>query len=508
MIVLLEQSDTGGYGIGTVRFPAGRCQIDVTISQRWILGLTAVAALLVGLDASVVSTALTTIRLDLHASVEQLEWTVNAYTLSFAVLLLTAAALGDRFGRRRLFVSGLALFAVASAGCALAPTAGWLIAARAAQGAGAAAVMPLALTLLGAAIPPERRARVLGAFTAVVGASVPAGPLVGGAIVDGASWRWIFWLNLPVVAVLVAFVLRRIEPSRGPGSGLDIGGLLLAGGAAFGLVWGLVRGNAAGWASLEVLAALGAGAALTAGFVAFEARTGEPMLPLRLFRGRAFATGNAAIFFVWASTFGSVYFMAQFLQTSLGARPLEAGLRLMPWGAMTVIVPRIAGSLVQRYGARPLVAGGMTLHAASMLWIADLATPNVAYWQLVAPLVLSGIGVAAAIPATQAAVLASVAPADIGKASGAYSALRQLGGAFGVAALVAVFAARGDYGSPRAFVDGFAPALVASAALAAAAVLVGAGIPTHRQVPAPAPAGGPSVWARSRRRSASSAPHS
>ncbi|NUR50197.1 MAG: MFS transporter [Hamadaea sp.] len=456
----------------------------LTSSQRWVLGLTAIAALLVGLDTTVVATALTTLRLDLGASAEELEWTVNAYTLSFAVLLLTAAALGDRFGRRRVFVAGLGVFALASAGCALAPDAGWLIAGRAVQGAGAAAVMPLALTLLGGVVSASTRARALGMFSAVVGVSVPAGPLLGGAIADGTSWRWIFWLNVPLVAVLVPLVLTRVAPSRGPRVRLDLPGLLLSAGAALGLVWGLVRANTAGWTAPETVLALGAGVVLTVAFLLVESRTEQPMLPLRLFGVRAFTAGNAAIFFLWASTFGSVFFMAQFFQVGQSTGPFEAGLRLMPWGAMTVLVPRAVGSLIHKYGERPFIVGGMVLHGASMVWIAVLAAPDVAYWRMVAPLILSGIGVAAAIPATQSAVLGAVTPPDLGKASGAYSALRQLGGAFGVAAVVAVFAASGGYASARVFVDGFAPAMVGCAVLAVGAILAGAGTPGRRMVPA------------------------
>ncbi|MEV6968277.1 MFS transporter [Hamadaea sp. NPDC051192] len=456
----------------------------LTSPQRWVLGLTALAALLVGLDTTVVATALTTLRLDLGASAEQLEWTVNAYTLSFAVLLLTAAALGDRFGRRRIFVAGLSVFVLASAACAVAPGVGWLIAARAVQGAGAAAVMPLALTLLGEVVSPSTRARALGMFSAVVGASVPAGPLLGGAIADGTSWRWIFWLNVPLLALLIPLVLTRIAPSRGPRVRLDLPGLLLSAGAALGLVWGLVRANTAGWTGPETLLTLGAGVVLTVAFILVERRTEQPMLPLRLFGVRAFAAGNGAIFFLWASTFGSVYFMAQFFQVGQSTGPFEAGLRLMPWGAMTVLVPRTVGALIPKHGERPFIVGGMVLHGASLVWIAVLAAPDVAYWQLVAPLILSGIGVAAAIPATQSAVLGAVTPPDLGKASGAYSALRQLGGAFGVAAVVAVFAAAGGYASAQVFVDGFTPALIGCAALAMGAVVAGTGTPGRKLVTA------------------------
>src|ERR1039458_6181284 len=267
-------------------------------ARTWVLALTSVAALMVALDALVVTTALSTIRQHLHASIEQLEWTVNAYALSFAVLLMTGSALGDRFGRRRLFTAGLGLFTAASAACALAPDIGSLIAARAVQGAGAAMVMPLALAPLSAAFPPERRAWALGIFSSVTGLAVLGGPVVGGAITQGIAWQWIFWLNVPIGLLTIPLILRRIDESFGPKTRLDVGGVILETGAALGMVWGLVRGNSAGWGSVEVIAALALGVLFAAAFVAWELRAREPMLPMRLFRSRDFSSGNAAIFFL------------------------------------------------------------------------------------------------------------------------------------------------------------------------------------------------------------------
>jgi EmrB/QacA subfamily drug resistance transporter len=448
-------------------------EIEMTGSQRWTLFVTAAAALLVGLDALVVATALTTVRSELGASLEQLEWIVNAYVLSFAVLMMTAAAVGDRFGRRRLFAAGLGLFAAASAACAVAPDAGSLIAARALQGAGAALIMPLALALVSDAFPPAVRPRALGIFTAVVGLSVPIGPVLGGAVVEGVSWPWIFWLNLPIALSLAALALTRLRESFGPPAALDMRGLALVTGAALALVWGLVRGNAAGWASPEVLAALGSGGILTLAFVGWELRAAEPVLPMRLFRSARFSSGNAAIFLLWGATLGSLFFMAQFLQTALGAGPLAAGAGLMPWGATTIFVPPIAGRLITRVGERALIAAGLCLHAAAMTWIALIAAPDLAYWRLVAPLAISGAGIAMAILAALSSVMSSVEPQFIGKAAGTFSTLRQLGGAFGVAVLVAVFAAAGGYASPQQFSDGFAAALGACAGLSLLGALAG-----------------------------------
>lgn len=448
-----------------------------TTAQRWAVAVTALAGMLVTLDSLVVTTALGAIRIALHASIEQLEWTVTAYVLAFAVLLMTAAALGERFGRRRMFVAGLAVFAAASAGCALAPNVGTLIVARAVQGAGAALVMPLALTLLGTAIPADRRSKALGVFTSVAGLAVPVGPLLGGAVVTGVSWPWIFWINIPVAAVLIPLALTRIEESSGSKAKLDLGALLLATAAALGIVWALVRGNTAGWGSAEILSTLTGGVLLAIGFVWWQRRAAEPMLPMHLFGSRAFSAGNIAIFFEWGSALGALFFMAQFLQTGLSFSPLRAGLALMPWGAMTFIVPQIAGVLISRVGERPFIVAGLGLHAAAMTWIALIAEPGLAYRQLIAPLIVSGIGVAMSLPATQSAALSSVAPQYVGKASGAYSTMRQLGGVFGVAVVVAAFAANGSYLSTRTFSSGFTAAIGACAALSLAGALSGLATP-------------------------------
>jgi EmrB/QacA subfamily drug resistance transporter len=450
-------------------------------TRGWVLALTSVASLMVVLDALVVSTALTSIQADLGASIEQLEWTVNAYVLSFAVLLMTAAALGDRNGRRRVFVIGLGLFAGASMACALAPDVGWLIAARVLQGAGAALVMPLALALLSTAFPPQLRPKALGIFAGVSGLAVALGPLLGGAVVEGISWPWIFWLNVPVGLLLIPLSLTRIGESFGADTAIDVPGLALVSGAALGIVWGLVRGNSAGWGSLEVVLTLTLGVMLAFAFVRWELRAGQPMLPMRLFRSRAFSAGNAAIFFHWGSALGAVFFMAQFLQAGLGYGPLEAGLGLMPWGATPVIVAQVAGRLINRLGERPFIAAGLSLNAVALFWIALIAEPDLAYWQIVAPLILSGTGVAMSIPAAQSSVMTSVGPRDIGKASGVFSTMRQLGGAFGVALLVAVFAGTGSYSSPQAFSDGFVAATGACAGLSLIGAAAGLALPRHRE---------------------------
>jgi EmrB/QacA subfamily drug resistance transporter len=443
-----------------------------------VLGLTSVASMMVALDTLVVSTALTTIRLDLGASIEQLEWTVNSYNLSFAVMLMTGAILGDRWGRRRMFVAGLAVFVVASAACALSPSVAWLIAARTVQGVGAALVMPLALSLLSAAFPAEHRAKALGIFSGLTGLAVAGGPVVGGAIAEGVAWEWIFWLNVPIGLVAIPAVLARIPESRGDRTALDLGGLALVIAAAFGVVWGLVRANSAGWGSAEVVATLSGGALLAAGFVAWEHRAPQPMLPMGLFRARAFAAGNAANFLQYAALFGSVFFMAQFLQTGLGYGPLDAGLRLIPWTATLFFMAPISGAVVARIGERPVVAGGLVLQAAGLLWLALVASPDVDYLALIAPLIVTGCGTSLVFPGTQNAVLGSVPPTQAGKASGSFSTGRELGGVFGIAIAVALFAGTGSYVSPQEFTDGFTAAMIGATALAGLGAVVGAMLPS------------------------------
>jgi EmrB/QacA subfamily drug resistance transporter len=463
-------------------------------STTWVLVLAAVASLMAALDAMVVSTALTTIRLDLGASIEQLEWTVNAYNLTLAVLLLPAAALGDRFGRRRMFTGGLAVFVAASAACALAPDAGSLIAARAIQGAGAALVIPNALALVSAAFPAERRGSALGILQGITGLAVVAGPVVGGAVAEGIDWEWIFWLNVPIGLAAIPLALTRIRESLGADTALDIGGFALVTGGALGIVWGLVRGNSAGWSSPEVVAAVALGAALLAAFVAWELRAREPMLPMRFFRSRAFSSGNAAVFCLFASLFGAVFFLAQFLQTGLGQGPLEAALRLGPWTGTLFVVAPIAGALVDRIGERPLLVGGLALQAAGMAWIAVIAEPGLAYGEMIAPLVVAGVGASMAIPPAASSVVGAVAQEEVGKAAGANSMLRELGGVFGIAILVAVFAGAGSYASAAAFSDGFAPAMGVSAALSVVGALAALGLPGRRKAtgttlqPQPVPA--------------------
>jgi EmrB/QacA subfamily drug resistance transporter len=433
--------------------------------QNWVLALTSIASFMISLDSQVVTTALNVIRIDLGASMELLEWTVNAYILSFAVLLLGGSALGDRFGRRRMLMAGLALFTAASAACGAAPNVVVLIAARAVQGVGAALIMPLAMALLSGAYSATERGKALGIFASITGAAMIAGPVLGGAIAAGFAWQWIFWINLPIGLVLLPLVYRHIGEAFGPKAKLDLPGIALVTVAAFALVWGLMRGNPAGWLSREVITGFALSAFALMLFVQREARAAQPMLPLGLFRHRAFAIGNLASLPYYAAIYGTTFLLAQFLQTAQGYGPLGAGLRILPWTATLFFMAPVAGGLVNRVGEKRLVVLGISLQAVGMGTIALTATPGLTTLQLAIPLVIAGCGGSIAMPAVQNVVLGAVPPADLGKASGTFNMLRFLGGMLGIAAMVAAFSATGSTASPQAFTAGFAPAMGVAAAL-------------------------------------------
>jgi EmrB/QacA subfamily drug resistance transporter len=447
----------------------------------WTFVITSIALVMVTLDNLVVTTALPVIRQDLHATLEGLEWTVNAYTLTFAVLLLTGAALGDRFGRRRLFVLGLGIFTAASALAALAPSIELLNAARALQGVGGAIVTPLTLTLLSAAVPANRRGLALGAWGGIGGLAVALGPLVGGAIVEGISWQWIFWLNVPIGLMLIPLAWRRLEESHGPASKLDLPGLGLVSAGLLGIVWGLVRGNTIGWGSLEVAGSLGAGAALVALFVLWELRARAPMLPMRFFRNRTFAQANVASLFMFFGMFGAIFLLAQFFQTVQGYSPFGSGLRILPWTAMPMIVAPIAGALSDRIPGPRIMGVGLALQAIGLGWIAAVSTPTVPYSELVGPFILSGVGMGLFFAPVANVILGSVRPREEGQASGANNAIRELGGVFGVAVLASIFASYGGYGSGQSFVNGLGPAVWVGAILVGIGAIVALTIPTRRR---------------------------
>ena len=447
----------------------------------WTLVITSLALFMVSLDNLVVTTALPVIRRDLHATISQLEWTVNAYTLTFAVLLLTGAALGDRFGRRRLFTFGLLLFTAASAFAALSTSANALDIARAVQGVGGAIIAPLTLTILSAAVAPERRGLALGIWGGIGGLAIAIGPLVGGAIVGGVSWHWIFWLNVPIGLVLAPLAWRQLEETYGPDKGLDLPGLGLVSAGLLGIVWGLVRGNEHGWTSFGIVTPLVVGAFLVAAFVAWELRTASPMLPMQFFRNRTFALTNVASLFMFFGMFGSIFLLAQFFQTVQHYSPLQSGLRILPWTAMPMLIAPIAGAFSDRIGGRPLMALGLGLQAVGLGWMAAIGSPTTPYGEFVAPFVISGMGMALFFAPVANVVLSAVRPQEEGQASGANNAIRELGGVFGVAVLASIFSHYGGYGSGRMFVDGLNPAIWVGAGVVAAGAIAAFAIPRRRR---------------------------
>ncbi|WP_020576761.1 DHA2 family efflux MFS transporter permease subunit [Actinopolymorpha alba] len=441
--------------------------------RRWITVITvSVALFMVTLDNLIVIVGLPSIRESLGASLESLEWTVNAYTLAFAVALIPAAALGDRFGRRRLFLVGLLLFTASSAAAALATTAGALIVARMAQGIGGAIIAPLTLTLLAAGVPRERRGLAIGIWSAISGIGVALGPLVGGAVIEAASWQWIFWINVPVGLVLLPVAGFLLRESFGPQGRLDIVGFGLVALGLSGVVFGLVRANAAGWSSPEIIGTLGGGAVVLALFVWWEHRAATPMVPLNLFASRGFAVTNLAGLFMMFGTFGSIFLLTQLLQGLFGYGPLEAGLRMLVWTGATLLVAPLAGPMAERFGPRPFMAAGLALQATALYWIAAVSEVGMAWTPLIPPFALAGAGMALSFAPSASAVLASVRPERAGQASGVNNAVREVGGVFGIAVLGTIFAHNGGFSSPQALLDGTAPAVVAGASVTAAGALI------------------------------------
>jgi EmrB/QacA subfamily drug resistance transporter len=450
-----------------------------SISKRsgLTLAIVSIALFMVTLDNLVVTNALVSIREDLGASLEQLEWTVNAYTLSYAVFLLTAAALGDRFGRRRVFAIGIGVFTLSSAAAAIAPSTDALIAARAFQGLGGAVITPLSLTLLSEAFAVEKRGLALGIWSGVSGLGVALGPVVGGAVVDGFSWHWIFWLNVPIGIALVPAVVGLLRESRGPNATLDLPGVALASTGLLGLVFGIVRAQALGWTSTPVIASIATGVVLLAAFAVWESRTATPMLPIGFFRNRAFAATNGVSLAMFFGSFGAIFLLAQFFQVAQGYSPLEAGLRTLPWTAMPIFVAPVAGVLSDRIGSRPLMATGLALQAAGLAWIALVTEPATAYGMFVPGFVMAGSGMAMVFAPAANAVLRSVRPDQAGQASGATNTIREIGGVLGVAVLATVFTGAGSFTTPQAYVDGLIPAVWVGVAVLAAGALVALLVP-------------------------------
>lgn len=451
------------------------------------------------LDNLVVSTALRTLQQDLSASAQDLQWFVNAYTLGFACFLLVCAGLGDRYGRRRFFVVGITVFTLASIGCGLSTSSGQLILFRALQGLGAAAVMPLSLTLLSATVPDRLRGLAVGLWSAVSGTAVALGPVVGGAVVDGLAWQWIFWINVPVGLAAVPLALLVLKESHGERARIDIEGMLLVTVGLLALVWGIVNGETRGWTDGRVLLTLAGGTVLLTLFALWERRTSAPLLPLRFYRIRAFTLTNVVSAAMYFGVFGSIFLLAQYLQIAPPRTPLHAGVLTLSWTLMPMFVAPLAGMLTNRVGGGRLMGLGLLLQAAGLAWINLVATTDTPYSRLVAPMVIAGIGMGLTFAPAATVVLSAVRREEHGKASGANSTAREVGGALGVAVLGTVFAAYGGYASPQDFVDGVRPALWIGTAVTVLGGLVAFAIPRQPvRSPEPGPGGADPVVAEVR----------
>ena len=449
----------------------------------WILGLTSTAYFMVALDALVVITALPRMGADLHVGLSSLQWTVNAYGIAFAAGIITAAALGDRYGRRLVFTCGLLLFTVASVACALAPDASTLIAARTVQGLGGAVVLPLSLTILTHAFPAERRGMIVGVYGGLAGLAVAIGPLLGAAVTEGIDWHWIFWINVPIGLVAALLSTRLLPESHGPDGAFDLPGVALVTGGVVSLVWALTRANQVGWGSAETVATLAAGAALLVCFVLRERRAPAPMLPLRLLSVPAFTAGNVTAFLMSGSIFAAAFLTFQYFQLVRGYSPLATSVYLLPWLATPMIVSPIAGAVSDRIGRRPVIAVGLLLQTLGFAWIATNVT-HASTAAVVVALLIAGVGISMALPTVPTAVLESVTPVEIGKASGINYMMQRFGAVFAIAIAGAIFTANGHLGSPAAFTNGYKPALAACATLSLLATLAALAIVPGRRAEA------------------------
>ncbi|GAA0458491.1 MFS transporter [Actinoplanes capillaceus] len=449
------------------------------LRKRWTLVLASLGVFMAALDTLVVTTALNDLRLTFDASLSELEWTINAYVLTFACALLSLSALADRFGRRKVYAAGLVLFAAASAVAALSPTIGVLIAARAGQGLACAILMPVSLTLISDAFPVEKRGAAIGMWGAFSGLAVAIGPVFGGVVVTGLDWSWIFWVNVPIGLVAAVLTLTRLPETYGPHQPLDLYGLVLASASAFLLAWGLVRVGSHGWADTQVVVSLVAGVMLMAVFLLVEGRRRAPMVRLSLFRNKAFNAASWVNFFMYAPLFGALFLMAQFLQIGLGDSPLMAGFHLLAWTGISMFIAPVVGPLADKYGNRLFMVLGMAFQAIGFGWVAAVAEPGIGFLAVLGPLLVAGIGIGIVFPTVANGVMTSVGPELTGIASGTSATLRELGGVFGVALTASVFAHPGNYTSSSIFINSFSDALWLCAAFSAAGAIVGLAYPSH-----------------------------
>ena len=442
----------------------------------WTLGAVAVGLFMIMLDNTVVNVALPSIQRDLGVGLSELQWIVTGYALSFAALMLTGGKLADMFGRRRIFVTGIVIFTIASLFCGLADTGQSLIAWRIVQGVGAALMNPATLAIISATFPPRQRGMAIGIWAGVSALALAIGPLVGGLLTEHLSWSWVFFVNVPVGVAGVAASYLLIDESRDMSEEqrLDLAGLVTSGLGLFALTYGLIEANTYGWSSARIVGSFVAAGVLLASFVALELRQRVPMLDLTLFRNGTFAGANVVILMVGLAMFGVFFFVSLYMQNILGFSAVQAGAAFLPMTVLIILVAPIAGKLSDRIGSRWLMTGGMTLLGIQLLYYSTLGV-NANFWDLLPALLIGGVGMSLTMTPSAAAIIGSVPTDKAGVGSAVMNSLRQVGGSIGVALIGAIIAAKvGDRRSPEAFVDGFSTALVVASIFAFAGAVVAA----------------------------------
>jgi EmrB/QacA subfamily drug resistance transporter len=444
----------------------------------WTLAAVAFGLFMIMLDNTVVNVALPSIERDLHVSISSLEWVVTAYALTFAALLITGGKLGDLFGRRRIFIVGIAIFTLSSLACGLAPSAGFLIGARAVQGVGAALMNPASLSIITATFPPRERGQAIGIWAGVSAMALAIGPLIGGLIVDNINWNWIFFINIPVGVVGIVVSQLVIKESRDTSheQSIDLPGLITSSAGLFALTYGLIEGNRHGWTSPEIVGLFSAAAALLVAFVLLERYQRLPMLDLSLFRIGSFTGSNIVAMLVSLGMFGVFFFVSLYIQNILGWTPTQAGASFLPMTILIILIAPIAGKLSDRIGSRWLMGGGMTLVSISLLLYQRVGLHST-FWTLLPAMLLGGAGIAMTMSPMTAAAMGSVPVDKAGVGSGVLNSFRQLGGSLGIALMGAILASyvtappRSPLGAQQ-FVDGLHAALLVAAAITFAAAIV------------------------------------
>ncbi len=447
----------------------------------WTLAAVAFGLFMIMLDNTIVNVALPSIERSLHMSISSLEWIVTAYALTFAALLITGGKLGDLYGRRKMFIAGLVVFTLSSLACGLAPSAGFLIGARAVQGVGAALMNPATLSIITATFPPKERGQAIGIWAGVSALALAIGPLLGGLIVDNINWHWIFYVNIPVgvVGIIVSRLVITESRDTSHEQSIDVPGLVTSSGALLALSYALIEGNRHGWGSPEIVGLFVGAAVLLAVFIRLELRQRLPMLDLGLFKIGAFAGANIVAMLVSLGMFGVFFFVSLYVQNVLGYSPTKAGAIFLPMTILIILIAPIAGKLSDRLGSRWLMGAGMSILGVSLLLYQRIGL-HTTFWSLLPQLVLGGVGMALTMSPMTSAAMASVPVDKAGVGSGVLNSFRQVGGSLGIALMGAILL---SFQHPTAskvvaaqqFVNGLHAALLVSAfiAFAAAGVAIG-----------------------------------